>query len=359
MIPPHSCWRNLCSLSRGTLVPLQPYGLFTRMPAALIDDSVLSRGKPMLLKHVDQLVKEGKYEDALKVISRARAADPGNLYALAYEERVLALLNDHRHRVLHPGETLDQHLLPQGDTQVPHPAETEAGPEPVVQLSEDMRARVAMMLSRAHELRNRGEFDRALDEVSRAFLIDSSSPELIRLERQLWNERNISITRLKAKKRDQQPAPISRGNSVSSEDKEPVSDSGTPDEREPSGDEQWWQVSNREHVDDDRENVVHLQRSPDLPARDQISQTGHPFDDASGNLPIHRCVEEVREEMTSGAPADLGHLLARAESARQRRDYSAALALLTEAYTIFPDSREIRKIEMAVRREELLQHESG
>jgi tetratricopeptide (TPR) repeat protein len=304
----------------------------------------------MILKQADQLVREGKYEDALKVISRARASDPGNLYALAYEERVLALLNDHRRQVLNPGEARHDHLFPPADEQVVHRADTRDRSEPQSHLPGEMQARVAMMVSRAHELRNRGEFDRALDEVSRAFLIDSSSPELIRLEHQLWKERNISVMRLKAKQPDERPTPTNRKISVSCSDHEPESIPGTPEENET---EQQWQ--GREN----RQDIMQLQQVPDSPAKEELPNTGHAFDSAGGNRTTQRGGEDFRDEMLTGASADLPDILARAEFARQHRNYSAALDLLTEAYAIVPESRQIRKLEMAIRREELLQNESG
>ncbi|MDE3056861.1 MAG: hypothetical protein KGJ59_02750 [Bacteroidota bacterium] len=45
-----------------------------------------------LLKQADKLVKEGNLRSALELIVKAQSCDPRNLYAMAYEERVRALL---------------------------------------------------------------------------------------------------------------------------------------------------------------------------------------------------------------------------------------------------------------------------
>jgi tetratricopeptide (TPR) repeat protein len=377
----------------------------------------------MLLKHADQLVREGKFEDALKVISRAREADPGNIYALAYEERVLALLNGHRQRMLNPGAVAsgEQHLLPPVDEQMAElvAIQKESGcPE---QLMEDMRARVAMMLSRAYELRNRGEFDSALDEVSRAFLIDSTSPELIRLERQLWKERNISVMRVRARNGGHPGAGVPP-DFCTPEKGESVLDV-YPTGSRPMAEEASAGDSEIQRIESDREIVRHLQRARDLlaagqfenalleiesvrrmsPADDQATRieqliltkqeesarTHGPTDEIAAilattnklrslrrydealreierasvleprNASIQKCIAEIRQEITDHASASVTELLAEAEAFRQRRDYTSALNILTGAYTIAPESREVRKLEMAIRREELLQHESG
>jgi len=46
----------------------------------------------IFLKQADKLVREGDYTTALEEIAKARGRDPRNLYALAYEERVRALV---------------------------------------------------------------------------------------------------------------------------------------------------------------------------------------------------------------------------------------------------------------------------
>lgn len=48
----------------------------------------------IFLKHADKLVREGKYQAALDAITKAREENPKNQYALAYKERVLALLKE-------------------------------------------------------------------------------------------------------------------------------------------------------------------------------------------------------------------------------------------------------------------------
>ena len=52
----------------------------------------------IFLKQADKLVREGSFAAALDEISKARARDPRNLYALAYEERVRSLVASQKER---------------------------------------------------------------------------------------------------------------------------------------------------------------------------------------------------------------------------------------------------------------------
>ena len=46
----------------------------------------------VLLRNADRLLKENNCEGALAAIAQARALDPQNPYAVAYEERVRSLI---------------------------------------------------------------------------------------------------------------------------------------------------------------------------------------------------------------------------------------------------------------------------
>ena len=48
----------------------------------------------MELRDVDQFVREGKYDQALRAIDAVRSLDPHNPYTAAYEVRVRALLEE-------------------------------------------------------------------------------------------------------------------------------------------------------------------------------------------------------------------------------------------------------------------------
>ncbi len=128
-----------------------------------------------MLKLVDKFVKEGKYEDALKVLAQARETHPANAYTLAYEERILSLLNaKRRYLIQHPAaQTSDQ----------------------LNGFAEVQQKTIDNYLSVARQLRNLGEYENALDQLTQAFLLGPPSPELVQLEEQLWRDREIALQR--------------------------------------------------------------------------------------------------------------------------------------------------------------------
>ncbi|HAP36946.1 MAG TPA: hypothetical protein DCQ28_13825 [Bacteroidetes bacterium] len=157
----------------------------------------------LLLKQADKLVKEGDFAAALVLIAKARSYDSRHLYALAYEERVRTLLNaknqeDAKKKI--SGETTDsssenelkispalQHLSTLAINEAQHSATVAAQQEQAAELqkkeeeqrskNDELRrnaieAKIASFLARANEFFQRKEFDRALDEISRANLLD-------------------------------------------------------------------------------------------------------------------------------------------------------------------------------------------
>ena len=54
----------------------------------------IAREVAMELRDVDQFVREGKYDQALRAIDAVRSLDPHNPYTAAYEVRVRALLEE-------------------------------------------------------------------------------------------------------------------------------------------------------------------------------------------------------------------------------------------------------------------------
>ncbi len=167
----------------------------------------------MLLRQADKLVKEGNYEAALEVIAQARVLDPKNAYAEAYGERVLALLNaqkanpanDKNESPETPAkgtplspvlEQISSLAIQEEERHLQEMAENrehdsnEQGEKDQLRLNNDVRkaaiiAKIGSYLARAKELATRNEFNRALDEVSRAYLLDAASQEIAQVEKDI------------------------------------------------------------------------------------------------------------------------------------------------------------------------------
>lgn len=171
----------------------------------------------LLLKQADKLVKEGDLASALELIVKARSFDSRHLYALAYEERVRSLLNAKQ------AEQPKKETPSQAHTEPPKPAETKpptaspalqhlsnlaiieaqhsatvaAQKEKAVELhkkEEEERTRndelrrnaieqkIQAFLNRANAYFSKQEYNRALDEIARAYLLDPVNETIHKLE---------------------------------------------------------------------------------------------------------------------------------------------------------------------------------
>ncbi len=173
----------------------------------------------LLLKQADKLVKEGDLATALTLIAKARSYDSRHLYALAYEERVRTLLTNKQAEeakkaskqnqpasstpsVEEPavdpkiGPTL-QHLSNLAIIEAQHSANVAVQQEQAVEFhkkeeeertkNDELRrnaidAKIGAFLIRANGYFIRKEYNRALDEIARAYLLDPVNDKIHGLE---------------------------------------------------------------------------------------------------------------------------------------------------------------------------------
>jgi tetratricopeptide (TPR) repeat protein len=178
----------------------------------------------IFLKQADKLVREGNFTAALEEIAKARTRDPRNLYALAYEERVRSLVAAHKDKKTEVGVT------PQSPSSQPLPAALEhisnlaiveaqrsaavaAKQEQEVLLrkkdedehrrNEELRrqaieTKISTFLTRSNDYLEKGDFERALDEVARAYLLDPANEKIHAAEN------NVRKTQAEARVRGEQ-----------------------------------------------------------------------------------------------------------------------------------------------------------
>lgn len=179
------------------------------------NDKPMFKQIAMLLIQADKLVKEGKLSAALEKIAEARTHDPAHLYAIAYEERVKALLHSRQKAVVsgatrheisahtsvaqstngHSNRahiTKDHSTPPQPQVSVPSSAEPpkpmfveseQKGAPPVEQpAAQNLEKNIAGILSQAYHFFLRKEYNHALDEVARIYLLAPSHERARSLE---------------------------------------------------------------------------------------------------------------------------------------------------------------------------------
>ncbi len=159
----------------------------------------------IFLKQADKLVREGNYTAALEEIAKARARDPRNLYALAYEERVRSLVAAQKDKKPEVGGASTTPAAPQpipaalehisnlAIVEAQRSAAVAAKQEQEVILrkkdeeerrkNEELRrqaieSKIATFLTRSKDYLDKNDFDRALDEIARAYLLDPANEKI-------------------------------------------------------------------------------------------------------------------------------------------------------------------------------------
>jgi tetratricopeptide (TPR) repeat protein len=156
----------------------------------------------IFLKQADKLVREGDYTSALEEIAKARARDPRNLYALAYEERVRSLVASQKEKKPEIGITPPapqplpaalEHISNLAIVEAQRSAAVAAKQEQEVELrkkeederrkNEELRrqaieSKIVAFLTRSRDYLEKGDFNRALDEIARAYLLDPANEKI-------------------------------------------------------------------------------------------------------------------------------------------------------------------------------------
>jgi tetratricopeptide (TPR) repeat protein len=179
----------------------------------------------IFLKQADKLVREGNHAAALEEIAKARARDPRNLYALAYEERVRSLVTAQKDKKPETSSIAHQPAAPQplpaALEHISNLAIVEAQRSAAVAVKQEqevflrkkdeeerrrneelrrqaIESKITAFLTRSKDYLSKGDFDRALDEIARAYLLDPAN-EKIHIA-----EKNIRKTQEETRLRDEQ-----------------------------------------------------------------------------------------------------------------------------------------------------------
>ncbi|MBP8975189.1 MAG: hypothetical protein KBG83_00585 [Bacteroidetes bacterium] len=181
------------------------------------------------LKLADKLVREGNFAAALEEIGKARAKDPRNLYALAYEERVRSLVNQQKSETK-PEEagkptapqqipTALEHISNLAIVEAQRSAAVAAKQEQEIMLrkkeeeerrkQEELRrkaieSKIAMFLQRAMEYEAKGDYNRALDEITRAYLLEPANEKIHELENRILRSQEEARAREEAERLQRQ-----------------------------------------------------------------------------------------------------------------------------------------------------------
>ena len=174
------------------------------------------------LKQADKLVREGSYATALEEIAKARTRDPRNLYALAYEERVRSLMTAQKteSKTETATQTANQPAqpMPAALEHISNLAIVEAQRSAAVAVKQEQEiehrkkeeedrkkndelrrqaidSKISAFLQRAADYEAKGDFNRALDEIARAYLLDPANERIHGLEDRVRRAQEEARTR--------------------------------------------------------------------------------------------------------------------------------------------------------------------
>jgi inosine-uridine nucleoside N-ribohydrolase len=332
----------------------------------------------MFLKEADKFVKEGNYKAALESIVRARKLDPGNQYALAYEERVRALMKAAEGSATKaqasppPVEPSASAKAPTASSRAPSLTESQRVPRPEIlarrkqeeQRKEAILTKIATLLARAREYQAKNEFSRALDEISRAYLLDpankvvSSIEQEIRSAQEDVNRKEAEERRARAEieeriKQEQLRAAMERVQHEQEEKRLKEEEART--------------VAQRQKV------TQYLNRSRELLAEGKIQEAQSelafvavvdPLNQGlveinnliaekqeelrQAELELYRKKEEEHRKKQDAIKAAVQKHLDNASSLAAKGKFSDALRVLTRAYVLDPTSEDLQKCEASI-----------
>jgi len=344
----------------------------------------------MSLRLVDKLVREENYAKALRILIRVREQYPENPYLPAYEERLRALVAAGKSRSEPPVTHLPvedrlealvkgpvQYTLPAVESQlnavaVP-PPKTGRPTQPTSGRSgtkEEQRKRVALLskiaslISQANAYLARNEYDKALEEIARANLLDPENKEIHELE--------VKIRKAKkdAHHREQERLRIAR------EEEEAERARRLEEERERVRREEEESRSRREQarrIAQEQKMHLCLRRSREfleagLLAEAQ-SELAFAFVIDPGNRDAAKIEKEIarkHEEIRQAAierkrkeeeerkreeerlQATIGNAITEAEKASTEADFAEALRIITRAYVLDPTNKDLMAAESGI-----------
>jgi hypothetical protein len=155
----------------------------------------------MYLKLADRLVKQGDFAGALQAIAKAREVEPGNRYAIAYEERVRHLLEQSENPgssplsgpnapgssnqsagMLEDFPTAEKQIRRIATVLPKTPAKPSARPPQPDSKNIAILTKVASLLTTANEHLVQQRFNLALETVARAALLDPKNKDIRTIE---------------------------------------------------------------------------------------------------------------------------------------------------------------------------------
>ena len=361
----------------------------------------------MTLRLVDRLVREGKYAQAMRALEKARSTQPKNPYINAYEERIRSLLQAQQDasRGMHdfsiwgeyenplevrslaadmpsvegqmnaiaipmrppqPAQETTSQKPPRQEPTLPQPPQPEMPEPPAPARAEDKRiailAKVASLLGQANEYLAQNEYERALEEIWRASLLDPENKDILELEERVKGARAEA---LELETETQERATREREHEAERRLQEEMEHVRREQEEKGRQEEESRRAAQRQKLQsclDKCRALIHERRlkeartevsfalviDPENPEAVTLQHTIIAQEEEIRLAELRRQQEEEERCEREATMAQIREAIAAARAAAERQDFNEALRALTTAYVLDPGNEELQACESAI-----------
>ena len=344
----------------------------------------------MSLRLVDKLVREENYAKALRVLVRVREQYPDNPYLPAYEERLRVLVDAGKSRSEPPLATLTvddrlealaqspvQYDLPPVERQLNAVATPRPPSEPTVRSSngngqrkidEQKRvgilSKIASLIGQANAYFARNEYDRALEEISRANLLDPDNKDIHDLERKIRkakeeaHERELEQLRIAQKQEEAERTERLREERERMQREQEETRSRQEEARRIAQEQKLGLCLRRSReflesgllAEAQTELAFALVIDPDSrDAAELEREIARKHEEArQAEIERKRREEEERRREEERLQAEIHKAISTAEKASAKADFAEALRVITRAYVLDPTSKDLMSAESGI-----------
>lgn len=361
-----------------------------------------------LLKQADKLVKEENLAAALELIMKAQSCDPRNLYAMAYEERVKALLREQVEEGKSQSATQqiptsqvaaktapekqapplqylsnlavieaqrsvpvapEEKAITNENLKIPEVAEKQTRQETcAAAVSQSLSARspvdekIEVFRVRASSFFEKKEYNRALDEITRAYLLDPENEkirsleekvrEAIEIQRHLLTTAQEEKSRMLRKKEEEERLKRAEHRAAVEQKIASFLSQAAAYSEKKEFNRALDEIA-RAYLFDPANEKIH---SMEEAVRKTIEEERNALATAHHNNELKHTQKEEEEQRNQeeqqrvALERKITDFLARASAYVEKQEYNRALDELTRAYLFDPANEKVRKLEEKIRR---------
>jgi Flp pilus assembly protein TadD len=320
-----------------------------------------------LLAEADRHIKEGNFDTALEVIRTAQAQDRENLFALAYVERIQALLNARKGRGSGAGGKKASQFAPAAASQQAPKQRADVSASQIAPgegREAAFKNTIETIFARAREYHANGNFLRAIEELGRVRLFDPANPQVAALEAEIRKAIEVEKAREAEEQLNRQHEEEGRKRSLMEVEQERVrQEKDQARQREEEARRNAQQHKIHQYLTLAGEFLAagkHAEASDQLafvvvidPSNAEATELQRHIREAQEKkrqeeLDLRRKKEEEEQQRQAAVRAAIRKHIERSSGLAADGNYSEALRVITRAYVVDPLSEEVRSCEQRI-----------